>query len=380
MPVSSTNKWRWFLLISLLLLFIFISYVLNVDNEEHYPPYASDSPAPNGTKGFYTYMKTENEQVSRWSHSPALLDKSKDKQLLIIVEPLFIPGEHLMNEYISFMEAGNTILLLQNNPEGMLDIEVEPIIEVNIQSEQVMDKTHHEFTGEVSSFYRINEHEDDDVLLYDDAGTIALSRTFGSGELVVANTPHWLMNEFVLEKDHLPLLLEIFFISEPSYELIMFDEYSHHPEHELTMFTLYPKWLLVLGFQLILLVVFWLWYKGKRFGSIVTPREEAVRYSNERIKAIAAWYQKGKLYHDSLTNQANYLRLILQQKHGIPYYEEWNELSEHLYQIQANTSTEEVQSFLKDLTKVLEKKQINKQQYLLWMKKMYRLEKEVEEG
>src|SRR5690606_22417663 len=97
------------------------------------------------------------------------------------------------------------------------------------------------------------------------------------------------------------------------------DEYSHQSSQLANVTEIYPKWLLVLGLQLIILTLLWLLYRGKRFGPIRTPRESYVRFSDEHITSLAAWYEKGKLYNDSLKTQADYVKMLLREKWGIPY-------------------------------------------------------------
>ncbi|HWJ03364.1 MAG TPA: DUF4350 domain-containing protein, partial [Verrucomicrobiae bacterium] len=49
-----------------------------------------------------------------------------------------------------------------------------------------------------------------------------------------------------------------------------------------------------------------------------TPREWVVRFGDERIRAIAAWYERGRFYQESLAIQADFLRQAVQARWGIP--------------------------------------------------------------
>ena len=57
-------------------------------------------------------------------------------------------------------------------------------------------------------FFETDDH--DEILLYgENERAVALKRTFGKGQLIVANTPEWMTNGNILKDDHLPLLLTL---------------------------------------------------------------------------------------------------------------------------------------------------------------------------
>src|SRR5699024_8055442 len=89
-----------------------------------------------------------------------------------------------------------------------------------------------------------------------------------------------------------------------------------------------------------LLTLFWLWYQGKRFGPLRQPREATVRFSNEKTSALAAWYQRGRRYQDSIVIQADYLKLLLQEKWGIPYQQGWQECNDMMIQKESELTNE----------------------------------------
>src|SRR5690625_7018042 len=124
--------------------------------------------------------------------------------------------------------------------------------------------------------------------------------------------------------------------SDNAYSQILVDEFIHGSGEAPSAANLYPKWLFVLTLQLMLLTILWLWHQGTRFGPLRQPREAAVRFSTERTSALAAWYQRGRLYQDSLEIQADYLKLLMQEKWGISYQRRWQERSEeHTSELQS---------------------------------------------
>ncbi|WP_456273163.1 DUF4350 domain-containing protein [Bacillus sp. AK031] len=366
------------LLIAVLLVFAGLSVIIESRAPKEYTNYLSQSPAPMGTKAIYTYLENETGKVDRWKHFPAVLQDDEEKELLIMIEPYFTPETEATEAYREFMEAGNTILLFKSNPAGMFDIKTSSFANALEEVSTVTSSEGEEWQAVTPSPVRIETAEQDKVLLSDEAGAIAIERSVGAGSLIVATTPIWMTNDAILEHDHLPLVLEL--MNNSNAEYILFDEYIHGAGNESTVLTLYPMWFLVLILQGVLLIILWLWYRGKRFGLIDIAREEHVRFSDERIKALAAWYIRGKRFTESLGIQADYVKLLLQEKWGIPYSKEWADSTEGILRKWKTVTEKEADSFVKGLTAVLEKEKMSKQEYLLWSKQLDRLRKEVEEG
>lgn len=339
----------------------------------------SNSPSPTGVKAFYTYLK-DNKDVKRWSQSPDHLPRSGEDHLLLIIEPFFIPEREEMEAYVDFMKKGNTIVLFQNNPKGMFDIDIEYIGSDNFIGEDLKVKDKHGTTYQagLNSQIRLQTKKQDEILIEDEAGVLSFKRSFGKGQLIVSNSPDWITNGNILNTDHLPLILSL--INEEKGASLLFDEYIHGAQNNSTFITLYPKWFLLLLLQGALLTILLLMARGKRFGPIFIPREESVRFSDEGIRALSAWYLRGRRYHESLSFQADYIKLVLQERWGIPVSKEWKDLSPALERKWTNISAKEMNTFLAELISILQKEKISKQEYLLWSKKLDRLRKEVEES
>lgn len=376
-PISNKRTWIW--LPFFIVLFVFTSYFIFSHEPKKYPIYVSESPSPTGVKAFYTYLNKEKESVKRWAYSPNQLPGNSENQILVMVEPYFFPENEEMEAYKTFMEAGNTILLFMENPQGMFDLSTVPIGSDSFVGEvDVNDQNGAEYRAELTSTIRLQTHSQDKVLLYDDAGPIALMRSFGDGQLIVSNSPQWITNGNILTADHIPLVLS--FLHEGKANSFLFDEYIHGGKSAAAIIKVYPKWFLLLMVQGGLLTILWLWHRGKRFGPIFIPREETVRFSDEGITALAAWYLKGRRYHDSLVIQADYVKHLLHERWRIPFSKEWMDFSVHLERKWPQMDSAEVQALLKSLTHILKKEKVSKQEYLLWSKKLDRIRKEVEEG
>ncbi|MEH7123182.1 DUF4350 domain-containing protein [Bacillus sp. JJ1773] len=377
--LKSISKGRaWIYLLVMLILFTLISYFSFSPEPMHYPNYVTDSPSPTGVKALYTYLGKE-KKVKKWSHAPNLLNNGEKDQLLIMAEPYFFPKNEELQAYINFMEAGHTILLLKKNPKGMFDLTTAPISGESSSGDaaEVYSRDGNNYRAEISSTVRLQTNQQDEILLSDQAGTIAVKRPFGEGQLIVSIAPEWMANEKILDFDHTTLLSVL--LTEEDAHTILFDEYIHGGENAAKLSVLYPKWFLLLMLQGILIAVLFLWHKGKRFGPIYSPREETVRFSDESLQALSAWYIRGRRYHDSLLIQADYVKLLMQERWGIPYGKRWMDLSDFLERKWINMPRNEIQTFLLGLSTILANEKVNKQEYLLWSRKLDRLKKEVEE-
>ncbi|MDQ0231145.1 DUF4350 domain-containing protein [Metabacillus malikii] len=367
---------KWTLLSVLILIVLASSYYVGTGQKKSYPNYVSHSPAPSGVKAFYTYLDHHLGAVNRWSHVPNLLDKDK-QQLLIMIEPTITPDSEEVEQYTRFMEAGNTILLMMANPKDLFDTNI--IFTDDEQSSLIVsDMNNRVYESEMlNNVYLVPEETDEVLLQSGDGQTMALKRPYGDGELIIANNPNWMTNEHILKADHLPLVLQLLNEVE-DIKTVYFNEYVHG-DQETSIMKVYPKWFLLLVIQGGIIVIFFLWYRGKRFGYIMVPREETVRFSDERIKALAAWYLKSEQYRDALAIQADYLKLLLQERWGIPYKTSWLD-SEGKMSNRSRHSHKYIQNFVGRLTILLREKRISKKDYLEWSKQIDELRKEVEEG
>ncbi|WP_047983929.1 DUF4350 domain-containing protein [Ornithinibacillus californiensis] len=375
MQKSIKKTWVW--LFVLLIIFIALSFVLGSKELEEYPPYISTSPSPTGVKGFYTYLEEEIGAVKRLEEAPTSLE-IENQQLLIMVEPDLFSEQATMNDYIAFMEAGNTVLLLKQNLEGMFGLSTEYGMPGEEGTTTIYDSLRKEYKVTMLSPMRIVPDAESQIVYEDDDGVIAIKQEFGKGQLIAVNSPDWITNEYILEQGNLDVIHSL--MEEEAWKTIWFDEYLHQSTSSKSLIEIYPMWLLVTCLQLIFLTLLWLLYKGKRFGPIRTPREEYVRYSDERITALAEWYKKGKVYRESLAHQAEYLRLLLREKWGISYQTEWKDLMEPLSTKLSNIKDDELLLFLHEIETVTTKENLSKQEYLLWTKRIDRLQKEVEQG
>ncbi len=368
-----------------LLAFVLISFFSFSQNPKVYPDFVSTSPSPTGTKAIYSYLEDNHSSVTRWSQSPDKLPSNEAKQLLIMVEPSFVEDTSKVEKYEKFMKAGNTILLFKENPKGFFGINTEPVVEYSPQLIEkpisLLNQQEEQVSAVVSSQYRLVKPKNEEIesLYQDDNGIVAFEKSYGKGSLIVAVTPDWMTNQTILDADHLDIILSLLNNQYGESNRIIFDEYVHGQTDSYLGWKVYPQYFLVTLLQVILLTILWLWYKGKRFGAIINPREEFVRYSDERLKALSIWYLKANKYRDSLLVQSQFIRIKLQDRWGISANRDWSEITDLLAK-KLKRPNAEILTFYHDLNKVLEQQNISKQEYLLWSKKMDQFREEVEQA
>lgn len=384
--IFKNQAWIW---IAIILGFIGASLFGSQNQLDEYPLYVSHSPSPTGTKALYTYLDEQGYPVDQWTKDPEmLLDQTENEQLLLMIEPMFIPSGEKMTLYEQFMEAGNTILLFSNHPKDYFDIETSIAMDIFTELEEGNENDEEEFgvtyddeTYETNTMplERLVTEEEDEVLAYDNLGTYAFKRPYGEGNLIVVNESQWLQNGIILEADHAELVLSLIEDISHDKQALLFDEFIHESEHATTYLGTYPFWFLVVVFQGIIVGLIWIFLKGKRFGPIFTPREHSIRFSDEGITALASWYMRGKRYQDSLRIQADYLRHVLREHWGISYRLSWKEIIPALKR-KWKYPPKDIEELVSELEMILASESMKKRQYVQWSKILEQLRKEVEEG
>ncbi|WP_062051386.1 DUF4350 domain-containing protein [Bacillus sp. JCM 19034] len=235
MDKQKTSKKAWVWLPILLIIFFVSSFIAIGQPPREYPAFLSHSPSPTGVKALYTYLDEELEAVKRWTHSPDMLTTVGGDQVLVMIEPSFIPSSAEMNEYEEFMAAGNTIMLFSENPAGMFGLRYDPL--TYLPEDEPIHSKNEEFYADFRSPIRLVASEEDEILLEDDQGVIAFKRQVGDGYLMVINEAGWLVNQYILDEDHIPLIL--FLLDEAESASVLFDDYVHGAENATSMLSTY---------------------------------------------------------------------------------------------------------------------------------------------
>ncbi|MFC0526043.1 DUF4350 domain-containing protein [Pontibacillus salicampi] len=376
--MKATNKrtiWVW--LSIAVVLFLGLGLIVSGSQPKEYTNYLSKSPSPTGIKAFYTYMKEEKQDVKRWYGTPDKLKDDTGNQTLFMTGPYFRFDQEEGKQYTEWMEQGNTIVLLKQDPVGYFDVKIEggapvenPVVEVSQEGNS--------YKGYIPHGIRLQTKEEDTPLWTDERGTIALERPIGEGKLIVAVTPDWVTNELVLEEEHVELLT--YLVNQANSDTILFDEYVHGQDNMPGYISVFPKGLLVFVLQLGLLTVLFVWMKGKRFGSVYLPRSAQVRYGDERLRALAAWYMRSELYADSLSIQEQYVRHVVHERYGVPVQWSWEDIVERISPRLQEGQVEQWKKWQKELEYVRHATTWSKKDYLYWSKKLDDIQKGVQEG
>jgi hypothetical protein len=372
------SKIRSRILISLAVcLFLGLGTLLRPQAPTQYPKYLAESPSPSGIKAFYTLLKNNSTQVGIWKKPAQALPSTASGQLMILVEPSTPLTSNEINQWTKWMEAGNHLLLVAENPQGAFNLRTAPAGDPDRSGTVVgSEKWKETYQATIETDLRLVPESNDKMLLQDQLGVVALSRAYGEGELMVLLAPEWLTNGVIAQKDHLQLLLLLISRADP--KVIWFNDFIHGSNNLPAVLGVYPEWFLVLLAQLALGLLLWLWYKGKRFGPIRTPREWVVRFGDERIRAIASWYERGKFYQESLAIQVEFLRQAVAERWGIPTNLQGQEFITAALQ---RIPPDQQQRWLKNwqgLTAAYAHK-ISQQAYLKWSKLLDEMQKEVEQ-
>lgn len=369
----------WLLLSLILVLFLIAGIWLLPDPLKKYPPFVSDSPSPTGVKGIYTYLKNNNAQTGMWNQGNTIPSLSIGKQTMLMVQPYQGLGASLEKHWMKWMEEGNRIWLMAEDPEGMFQIET--TLKESYDKEKVRKVTgsfagNGEYLATIDSNARLQAQEKDRILLQDEEGVVALSRSFGKGELLVTVTPEWLQNGKILKHNHYALIAP--FLHEIGRDVVWFNETIHGYKSKGAFIKAYPKWFLMIFLQVVLVAIFFIWWKGKRFGPIEIPRAARVRFHDERIRAMAAWYERSGFYQEALSIQQTYIRKLLQEKWYIP---ESTDLSAMLSLVSSRLAPEQWNRWKKvweQGQRALERKNCSPREFLYLSQQFDRIRKEIE--
>lgn len=314
------NKWQIGLAISLLLFSVF-GYFLLKPTAPAFRPFLSFSPAIDGTKGLTMYLKEKHQSVKEWRQSWRFLPQKED-QLLLLIEPYSLEGMEVetIKEWVAL---GNDLIVFHSSPvlweEAQFETEEQQkwssIIEgEKLEPTKIKHSENKDLTVLAPRSRRLQLSEDRTPLLVDERGALAFSRSIGEGTMYFFLVPEWLTNQHILTDSHFEVIWPFF---QKEWSVIWIDEYHHGYQSKPGLLAVYPDWLIFSCVQLMLGILVWLWWKGKRFGRILVLREWNVRRGDETLLATANWYGVKKLTKDALLHQERYLYYLLHQKWGI---------------------------------------------------------------
>ncbi|WP_440896448.1 DUF4350 domain-containing protein [Amphibacillus sp. Q70] len=349
------------------------SYYLTEQPLEDYPPYHVESPAPDGTKGFYQSLAQLDYPVEKFTEHPAQLTGDRQTALFLFNPPIGMEQE-MIEGYQQFVQTGGTVFLLFDQPNDLFEVDLTSVPIMEQEGEILVGEE--TYTGLLTSAFRVEPTNDDEVLILDGYGPIAIRHLYGSGQVIQFSEPNWFTNQAILEADHLAMISEI--IALETYDHLLFETYHGQVETGLSVLDVMPNPLIMFGVIGIVVSLLYVWMKGKRYGPARDLREQVVRFGDERIRALANWQIKGRNYHQSLQIQVNYLKQGIFERTGIPVTATWSEYQMTLEQLLKNRTDESIQTFINQLSELLASEQVNKQEFLEWTKRIDEIRREVE--
>lgn len=361
------------LFLGLFTLLIVASYYLTEPALEEYPAYRVDSPAPDGTKAFYQSLNELNLPVERFTNHPRQLSTESKTGLFLFNPPMFMEAD-LVNQYLAFVEAGGTLFYLTDQPMDLFNLNIVP---GDIQEDEGTVMIQGEaYRGSLNSWLRLVAEPNDETLISDDYGVIALSKPYGSGQIVQIVEPSWFSNESILDNDHLAIIAEGFDLQK--FDQLYFETYHYITETSLSVLDVTPDPIILLSLIVLTVAVLYLWQKGKRYGPARGLREQDVRFGDERIRALANWQIKGRNYHEALTTQVDYLKLSIFERTGLPITASKADYQNVLERLLINHKQKSIRAFTDQLEAVLDSDQVNKQEFLEWTKRIEQTQRGVE--
>lgn len=361
------------LFLGLFTLLIVASYYLTEPALEEYPAYRVDSPAPDGTKAFYQSLNELNLPVERFTNHPRQLSTEPKTGLFLFNPPMFMEAD-LVNQYLAFVEAGGTLFFITDQPVELFNLNIKP---VDISEDEGMvaisDKA---YRGSLNSWMRLVPEPNDETLISDDYGVIALSKPYGSGQIIQIVEPSWFSNESILDNDHLAIIADGFDLQK--FDQLYFETYHYITETSLSVLDVTPDPIILLSLIVLTVAVLYLWLKGKRYGPARGLREQDVRFGDERIRALANWQIKGRNYHEALMTQVDYLKFSIFERTGLPITASKADYQNVLERLLVNHNEKSIRAFTDQLEAVLDSDQVNKQEFLEWTKRIEQIQRGVE--
>lgn len=376
-----------------LLLALILAAIPAPPQPTNYPDFWVRSPSPTGTKAFYSLLD-KHYAAGIWQNPIQMLSPEGRRELMIIIEPSREISVAESERWQSWIEKGNTLWLWAENPEAVLPLAASPTAEAETEAgagaedgwdgqNSVNENDSLTGFGVLAGVYDLktaNEHRlqpaaEDQILLADAQGAVAYARTYGDGELVVGLAPEWLQNGQIGKSDQLRVLLLLLERNAP--QVVWFDEYYHGFTSDTAFWQVFPMWLLMLGAGGCLWLGLELWRRGMRFGAAEKPRQTQVRFGDERIQALAAWFERKKFYSESLRIQIEFLQQLLSEKWGVSGVADADRLQAIL---QRRLPAQEVDAWLAAYRTISANdwpQPLPPRDYVLWSRRLSKMQREV---
>lgn len=310
------RKESWVLILFMIIILSSVALLLSLMPAD-VPDYSSESSKKNGTKALYLLLEMRGISVDRFtSHSP--LPSGNGHVLFIAAPDDAQKYRYEIDELKAWTERGNTVVLWAYPGHPLLGEFGFSGYFRGIDKEKVLVKPRSEkWLAEIQTLsfpsgHRVNDEVE--PLLTDQSGDILIGEAqLGEGKVFYVPDPNLITNAYIDQEDNLAIPLYFASLAE---EGVWFDEAILSPYHSNFLVTEDGKptlWGLLAPAKLplleaLLLVVFWLYFKGKRFAAPRWENVTQVRKADEYVVAMAGLYQAAGLKSEVLEIQEQTFR------------------------------------------------------------------------
>jgi hypothetical protein len=323
----------WMIAAGLPVLFILIVFFLGMMKEAH-PSYTIFNKSYKGISIFYETMQRLNYPI-KVGHNP--VEKMDTKDIQIVIEPMwrYEQTPHYSN-MIQWAKQGGKLIVLTNNQQ-VFDTEI---------TENEMEST------DSFSVYPV-----------------------GKG-VILLGTPEMVTNETLLEsnEDAYQILQHM---DNVTYRNIYFNEYYHgYGFEQQSLWKDMPLSVKMIIYQGCIVILFILFYKGRRFGRVEPYFEEVERSENEFLKAVSSLYREAGFWE--VIGQNYYMNLLVEMEKTFGVTKEvrdkdWINLWKQ-YDLPSEQKAKEVFRFMNEEIIIKNKKQKAKQ-FAYYIHRMEQLKK-----
>ncbi|MGN7470328.1 DUF4350 domain-containing protein [Brevibacillus sp. SAFN-007a] len=282
------------------------------------PPYLASSAQPDGIKAVLLLLEEKGSRVKEWRQPMHVLPKSAG-QALLVVEPDNLRAKE-QEELLAWVSGGNDLFVFSERAIPWTDLPFEPkdIAEKGNRERNIRGQSLGEgLMGKAQTRVRWKEAEGLEPLFYDDDGILAGKVAVGAGSLSYFLVPDWLTNRKIGELSHFEAVWPHL---QETWSVIWVDDYHHGLQEKPGLLAIYPGWLVAAVAQLAIVLLLFVWWKGKRFGPVYTLREWTVRRGDETLLAVSVWYERRGLARDALAHREAYLRQLMYDRWGVPHH------------------------------------------------------------
>ncbi|SFJ50010.1 DUF4350 domain-containing protein [Thermoflavimicrobium dichotomicum] len=376
-------------LIALVIAFSFLS--LHPRNNQ---PYSTENPKPDGLKALYLLYQKREIQVDLWRSPYTELPDSSNQETLFIIDPqVDAPKGEQLQSLLRWVEKGNRIVLWEPKDSEWLQtfqFELEDCLSEGLVREVVAKEgnpwlkqmTRLQWPGACIAPYKNTEP----VLEDRDGHILIAKRTVGKGSIYFIPESLLITNNNIDKADHVALPLAwtqngkvwldqtvhpLFDVSSPEEPAPSAGQPSPN------FFSMLKEDGFLILLQILLVLLGWLYARGKRFAA---PRYEMVqeeRNALEYVEAMAKWYTRAKVWKEALlAQQATLRREVIETLH-LPVQTTDDILYQRVEQYMGSSFRQRYEHLAERIRQAQTQKRISPDVFVKWSIEMDQLRKEL---